>query len=262
MKIAILGSSGFLGNIIKSKFLEKYDVFPIDRGQLNLIDFNSVSSWLDSQTFDVIINCAISGGKQNVQQFNLIELQSNLSIFLNFYNNSHKFGKFVNIGSGAEFDKDLNIENAKEEEILLRAPTASYGYGKNLISRLCLEKRNFQTLRLFGCFHHTEPDFRLFKRFIADESITIENRKFDYISAEDFVSILEYSINNDLQFKDINCVYTEKFLLSEILSSFKPPTNVKPNPNNYTGDGSKLASLNLPLLGLKKSIEMYKKEIL
>lgn len=262
MKVAILGSSGFLGTIIKTKFTNKYQVIPITRKELDLLDFNSVSSWLDLNRPEVVINCATVGGREDADEFNYSEAKNNISIFLNFYNNSNKFGKFINIGSGAEFDKNQNIENAKEDEIFIKSPNGSYGYSKNLISRLCREKTNFYTLRLFGCFHHTEPQFRLFKKYNKNPNILIEDRKFDYISAEDFLIILEYSINNKLEFRDINCVYEQKISISEIIRNFNEPKNILLSSKNYTGDGSKLNSLNLPLLGLKASIEIYRKEII
>ena len=45
----------------------------------------------------------------------------------------------------SEFDKALNIENIKEEEILNRYPKDSYGYSKNVISRLILNKPTLNT---------------------------------------------------------------------------------------------------------------------
>jgi hypothetical protein len=115
-------------------------------------------------------------------------------------------------------------------------------------------------LRLFGCFDKSEPDFRLFKRFIKDEPLDLVDRQFDYFSAQDFCTVLEHYVNNKVFFKDVNCVYSEKLFISQILGNFKPVTIEKTSDCNYTGDNDRLELLDLPLLGLERSIKEYKSE--
>jgi nucleoside-diphosphate-sugar epimerase len=257
MKIAVLGSNGFLGNYICQNL--KHDVIPINRCNLNLNDFESVKQWLIDVSPDVIVNCATSGGKASLGETNYQDIQNNLSVFLNFFNNSQYVRKFINIGSGAEFDIDNNINQVKEAEILNVLPKDSYGYSKNIISRILLEKNNFYTLRLFGCFDKSEPDFRLFKKFLASSDFCLSDRQFDYISAEDFLLILDYFIVNNPKVRDINCVYPNKLYLSEILDKFNKEFKIlKTDLKNYTGNGDRLLSLNIPLKGLDYGIKKYK----
>lgn len=259
MKIAVLGGSGFIGSVIVNYFTSKnYQVLSVGRADVTLTDYDSVASWLKTNRPDAIINCATSGGKQRMGDALLSDVQNNVSLFLNFLHNSKYFDKFINIGSGAEFDWLTNIDLAKEEDIMRVYPLDGYGYSKNVIARLCLTHPKFYTVRLFGCFDSREPDFRLFKKFIRGEALTLSDRQFDYISSQDFNRVLEYHLNNHVVYKDINCVYEKKYYLSEILSNFRSVVIDTINEKNYTGDGSKLASLGIPLLGLEKSIKEYK----
>jgi dTDP-4-dehydrorhamnose reductase len=257
MKVAILGSSGFLGSYIFCN-LKDCIVFPVTRKTLDLTDSNQVRNWLLDKKPDVVINCATAGGKTKMGEVSLNELRNNLSVFLSFYNNSDLVPKFINIGSGSEFDVGKDINLAREQDLISSIPKETYGYSKNLISRMILEKENFYTLRLFGCFDRSEPEFRLFKKFLRNEITEIQDRQFDYFSARDFLKVLTYYIKESNLPKDINCVYQEKRSLSEILNKFNKPFKViGRNPLNYTGDGTKLAGLGICLDGLDKGIQDY-----
>ena len=171
--------------------------------------------------------------------------------------------RYINIGSGAEFDRRTSINNIKEQELVNATPLESYSFVKNTIARMCKDRTNFFTLRLFGCFDSSEPDFRLFKKFKTNKHIDIQDKYFDFISACDFATIVDYYIKNTGPY-DINCVYPQKFLLSEQLRTFAKfhvpdgiiSCKMEQGPA-YTGDGSRLQQLNLPLLGLEESIRRY-----
>jgi GDP-L-fucose synthase len=255
MKIAVLGANGFIGKVICKHFESQgYDVHALTRSNINLTDFTAVTNWLKTVQPDSVVNCA-TAMNTDVHDVVYADVQNNLSIFLNFYNNSKYFNKFINIGSGAEFDRTKNIESALETDILTIQPKDSYGYSKNLISRLALEHEKFYTLRLFGCFHYSEHNFRLFKRVANGETVRIIDKQFDYFSAQDFCTVLEYYVNNQVEYKDINCVYKEKLYLSQVLLKIRPVAIIGQDILNYTGNGDRLASLNLPLLGLEESIK-------
>jgi len=265
MKVAILGSNGFVGKSLHNLLQDKFNIIPVTRQTLNLTIFHEVDNWLKLESPDVIINCATAGGKQALskQEVNYNELQNNLAIFLNFYNSPYT-KKFINVGSGAEFEKTNNIENIDESKIFEIIPIDSYSYSKNLISRLVLEKSNFYTLRLFGCFGNLESEFRLFKRLSVVDNIDIVDRYFDYISITDFKLILEYYIRYQFLPKDMNCVYKAKFKLSEIVKHFINVHKLKTTVNivetsklNYTGSSYKLDNLGIFLEGLDSGIERY-----
>lgn len=259
MKIAILGANGFIGKYLCQYFDERdYEVLPVTRQTVNLEVYHEVNMWLEQHQPDVIVNCAISGGGARVNDINYTDVQRDLTIFLNFYNNP-QVRKYINIGSGAEFDKRQLIANAAEEDILSARPLESYGFTKNTIARMCKGKPNFYTLRLFGCFDKSEPDIRLFKRFLANKKLSVQDKYFDYISASDFAKIVEHYCKFNGLAKDVNCVYMQKYKLSELLYLLDPTANIVIDGHGlaYTGMGVKLADLGIELDGLEKGLRDY-----
>ena len=264
MKVAVLGASGFLGSYICNN-LRNHVVYPVSRRTLTLTDYTSVSGWIDLYQPDVVVNCATAGGKTRLSDCDYQDLQNNIAIFLNFYNLRHRFGKFINIGSGAEFDKSKSIDHAQESEILTSAPQDSYSLSKNIIARTCQMVDHFYTLRLFGVFDRSEPDFRLLKRCQQQTEITVQNTEFDMISASDFLRVLRHYIENDNLPQDINCVYQQKQDLESIVRRFASIHNNKlrievqipADQKNYTGDCTRLAHLAVELAGLDQGLEHY-----
>lgn len=264
-RVAVLGANGFVGSYICNN-LKNHIILPVSRKTCNLNDYSSVGSWLASYVPDIVINCATAGGKARMGDHSYIDLQNNLSLFLNFYNNSHRFSKFINIGSGAEFDKSTSINLAQESSILNCNPTDSYSLSKNIIARLCLEKENFYTLRLFGIFDQSEPDIRLLKKCSTQQTIIVNDCLFDMFSASDFLRVLNYYIDTERpKYQDINCVYDQKQNLESIVRRFASIHNndlaieviSTKEPKNYTGSGDRLKELGIDLLGLDAGLEHY-----
>lgn len=264
MNIAVLGANGFLGKYI-CHYLKNHVIYPVTRNICDLADYNQVSNWLDQHKVDVVINCATAGGKTRVDAQDYDDLQNNLKVFLNFYNQRHKFSKFINIGSGAEFDRRTSIDSVEECKLFSADPVDSYGLSKNIISRICAGDSKFYTLRLFGVFHRSEPEFRLLQKCLSQDSITIRDIEFDMISAEDFLTVLEYYITNNPTHRDINCVYATKQSLKSIVTKFASIHNstlditveAAGEVKNYTGNGNKLRDLGIKLAGLDIGLELY-----
>jgi GDP-L-fucose synthase len=264
MKVAVLGANGFVGSSIVNYLSKKYEVVPIKRDTIDLLNMVKVTHYLKDQMFDVVINAAAVMTDNNA----LHDTRNNLGLFMNFYNNSELFGKFINLGSGAEFDRTLDINESPEDLIFNRLPEDSYGFGQNIKSRLCHDKQNFFTLRLFNCFGPGEGSTRIFPKFISKQNEEVfeiqNNRYFDYFSISDLLKVIEHVILEDCVTKDINCVYSEKYKISEVLGMFCSANRLRPNfkvvsenSNNYTGRSLNLESLNIDLEGLKKGISNY-----
>lgn len=264
MKIAVLGAKGFVGSSLAQHFTEDNLVIPVTRETIDLLDGTAVREYLRASNFDVVINAAAVMTKPD----NIADTRNNLGIFMNFYNNSSYFGRFINLGSGAEFDRTQNINCASETDIFDVLPADSYGFGQNLKSRLCHDRDNFYTMRIFNCFGSGEIASRIFPKFLnknPSEVLQINNdRYFDYFSIQDLCTVAEHYVYGSNLPKDVNCVYQKKYKISEALRLFCQLQNIpediyvaSASENNYTGSGEVLSSLNLPLTGLEYGFKHY-----
>jgi GDP-L-fucose synthase len=266
LKILITGAGGFLGQLLV-KNLSHHDTHAVTRQQLNLADATSVAQHFAVSKYDVVLHCGAAGrNTPTAEDWNIVS--NNLASVLNLMTHRHCFDKLINIGTGAEFDISKDINNVQESEIFDHNPKHSYGLSKNIVARYLTEQPNCFTLRLFGCFDSSEDDRRLLKKFhsvVADgNQFELQDRNFDMISADDFVTIVDAVLNNTIQHQSINCVYAQKHRLSEILSVYcdkhgldKSLINVAGQGLNYTGDGNVLDQYKLNLLGLEKSLANY-----
>jgi GDP-L-fucose synthase len=258
-KILLLGANGYVGKYLSSVF----DVIPITRNDCNLTDIVVVKKLIKLYKPDIILNCAANVNLEK-SPFNYNHFIDNINIFFNLYSLKDDFGKLINFGSGAEFDRKTSIDNALEQDILRINPSDHYGLSKNIISNVCLTTENFYTLRLFGCLHHTEHPNKLFKKIVTNKNIILQDSYFDYIWMEDLFPIVNYFLHNSPEIKDINLVYNKKFLLSELINKFIAIHNLDAIVNyeksalNYTGSSVLIDSFNFPLNGIEYGLEKYK----
>ena len=260
MKIAVLGSRGFVGQNIVQHLKAHHQVIAVNRDNLDLSNFYEVRDFLSANNFDIVVNTAAVMTVTN----SLADARNNLGLFMNFFNNSTYFGKMINLGTGAEFDRTLDITSADEELIFERMPTDGYGWGQNIKSRLCYERNNFYTIRIFNCFGIGELASRIFPRILTNKPIEIQDRYFDYFSIQDLLTVVENAVENNWTCHDVNAVYPEKLMISEVVKQFYQLQNIEPNytitsprNNNYTGNGEKLQSLGIELQGLTQGLKNY-----
>lgn len=262
--VLLLGGTGLVGGYLSRILQEYYNVYAPTRQQLNLQDTNSVLELFNQKDYDIVINCAGSTNS-NLENYNAEVTNINLGIFTNLYAARNRFGKLINFGSGAEFDRRTSITSAVEEDIFVKQPVDHYGQSKNFAARICFNTENFYTLRLFGVFGATEPGHRLLKRIIANDTVELEDKYFDYYYIEDILPVVLYYINNTPKFKDLNLVYSNKILLSDFVKQFCDQYQLtqdhifipRTTQLNYTGSSNKIEQLNLPMLGIKEGIRRY-----
>jgi len=262
--VLILGSTGFIGKFLTESLRELYNIHSPDRNELDLTNTQSVVSYFSAKTFDVVINCAAKV-ESDLSHFDSSVVTANLLIFNNLYQVRNCYKRLINFGSGAEFDRTTNINEANEDQIFTAVPKDHYGLSKNIISRMITSTDNFYTLRLFGVFGSDEPQHRLLKKVKNNETVILQDRLFDYFYINDLLTVLDYFINHTPKYKDINVVYPEKITLSNFIEKFLTAHKV-PSKNiilsdtrglNYTGSAKKIQELNFNFIGIDQGLKDY-----
>lgn len=275
MNILVTGANGFIAsNLIKLLSINKnFNFFEGNRQNINLFSKNNIEKYLIEHKIDSVIHCAIEGGSR-LHTDDASMFYKNILIFenLNHFNSYYKL--FINISSGAEFDREKEIYNIKENEIFNNVPQDYYGLSKNIISKCLMNNKNSLNLRIFGCFYHNELNTRFIKsniiRYINKTPMIIHQDKFmDFIYFEDVYQVINhYLLNTNTLPYDINMSYVKKYKLTDItniinnLSDYKVDVKIE-NENissSYCGNGERLECLNLKLKGLELGIkECYHK---
>ena len=252
-RILITGASGFIGRNLAEQLSKSFDAVAPGRDELDLMDASAVEAYLKEQQFDVVAHCAGIGSSRQSKVNGLFE--NNFRMFKNIAGCNNFFGKMVQIGSGAEYDKSRPIVRVREEEFGKRVPQDEYGRYKHKCSKYIENNDGIICLRLFGCFGKYE-DYKT--RFISNAicrslfnlPITIANRNvvFSYLYVNDLARVLSHFIENKARHKFYNVVPDETADLLSIarkvneISGSNLPVIVK-NPcmgNEYSGDNSRL----------------------
>jgi dTDP-4-dehydrorhamnose reductase len=270
MKILITGGNGNLSKLIKKHLSNEYEFITPSRSELNVLNLKELENFLSKDSYDILIHTAISGGRRTKEE-NGDVTHNNLLMLENILLFSDKFKMIINFDSGAIYDRRSDILNRKEEDLLM-VPTDYYGFSKYLIYKRSLQHNNMYNLRIFNIFHSNEENDRFVKAcFLSKQNnkpITIfEDKYFDFVYEDDFVKIIKHYIDNfksqNKLEKTINICYEEKYKLSDVAKlivgdeEHKIQILNKDLNKNYSGDGTKLKALNLPLIGLMKSLELY-----
>ena len=234
MDILVTGSNGFLARNILNKF-KKYNITTVSRNDLDLTNKKQVDNFFQKNYFDVVINTAIVGGRRSIQD-NKDIFYDNVLISMNIAENRSSYKKLIHFGSGAELDRSKEIDES-HNEIQNLLPTDPYGFSKNVIARLFKDYDNFYNLRLFNVFADNEEKNRMIvsniDNYIYHKPIVIhQDRYMDFIYIDDFLKILDIYINNQNLPNTIDCVYKNKYKLSDIahiinsLSNYKVDINI------------------------------------
>jgi GDP-L-fucose synthase len=265
-KILITGANGFIGGYLRDHLSKQHQVYAPGRSLLDLTNYHSVNTFFDTNEVDVVVHCALIG-RNNTNSVDDSLAIGNMNMFTNLYRNKHKFKMLINMGTGNEFDTTVNNNNAAESTLFGRMPIASYGYAKNMIARCINDTDNMYNMRLFGVFGNREAAPRFFKRLknATDNFHIFQDCYFDFFWVEDLFPIVDRIIKGDMPYRDFNCTYTEKYLMSELAYKFAEIHNIDRNLIkvdarslvNFSGSSNKLDHLCLNLQGLEAGFRSY-----
>ncbi|MDX1809606.1 MAG: GDP-L-fucose synthase [Sulfurospirillaceae bacterium] len=143
LKILITGSNGMVGkNIATYPKGSQYLLLTPSSSELNLLDKNSVDTYMKSNNPDIVIHCAgIVGGIQANMAHPVKFLVENTQMGLNIIMSAHESGvkKFINMSSSCMYPREA--KNPLAEELILKGelePTnEGYAIAKITSTRLC-----------------------------------------------------------------------------------------------------------------------------
>jgi UDP-glucose 4-epimerase len=270
MKILLTGGSGFIGKYLRSHLEQNHEVISPSSKELNLTNRESVLDFFKGRHFDAVIHSAVVGRELVNSTLDHIS-PTIILMFLNLLENKDHYGKFINLGSGAEFGLDQSIDCAKEDLIFERNPRESYGLGKNIVARTMRKFPNFYNLRIFSCIDPSETEKRLVTRFKEFSDLgnvfEIENNRYvDFISLRDLAIVVEAVLDNVITDTDINVVYQKKLTVADLLYKYCKVNKIDPSlikiasnsEKNYTGNGDKLEKFGIQLEGIEPTLQRYK----
>lgn len=161
MKILLTGSSGLVGrNVLESPLSKKYELLTPSHKELDLLDKDAVSDYLEKNRPDLVIHAAgVVGGIAANNRQPLKFLIENLDMGRNIIYGAYRAGvkKFINLGSSCMYPR--NHETPLIEEMILTGelePTnEGYALAKIACARMCSyitrENPEYQYKTLIPC---------------------------------------------------------------------------------------------------------------
>ena len=221
IKILLTGGSGFIGRNIIEQRENIYDIIAPSHKELDLFNTEEVDKFFKNNNIDIVLHCASIGGLRSNLNLDGV-IRNNLRIFFNIVRNKNKFGKMINLGSGAEYDKSKDIKKIAETDFDSSIPNDDYGFYKYICSKYIENASNIYCLRLFGIFGKYE-DYKvkfisnLICKYILKQPLKmVQDAYFDYIDIDDFIKILDYFIIKTPQYKSYNIGTGKRTSLSSI----------------------------------------------
>lgn len=247
MNVLITGGNGYIANSLNIA-LSNYKITTITRKDFDLTNKELVDKWFKGRHFDVVIHTATVGGSRLKKDSSDV-LYNNLKMAYNLLDNKQHFDKFIQFGSGAEHAQ----------------PNSPYGLSKRVIHDIIKQYPNFYNLRIYGVFDSNEISTRFIRNsitnYINHKPIIIYKDKFmDFIHMKDLANIVKSCIIGKLDGGEYNCVYKNKYKLSDIatlintLSDYSVDIIIKNSglDTAYIGDYQSSSSTSV---GIKKGIQ-------
>ena len=253
MQTALLtGQTGFVGKNVRDMLAENFDLLAPGRSELDLRNAESVEQYFDSHHVDVVFHCANPNPVKNTLDSNEHFMEDCMRIFLNLYRCRHKYGKMIYLGSGAEYNKTMEIQNISEEDAFRSPPPDPYGLSKYAMNMMADQSDNVINLCLFACYgpwdHASKFITHCIRCCLRNEPITIrQDCRFDYIHVSDLGRMMVWLGQNEPKHHMYNVSGCQHVLLSEIAEEVRrqmgmeePVRILNPGFNReYTANGAR-----------------------
>ncbi|MDA9688793.1 NAD-dependent epimerase/dehydratase family protein [Betaproteobacteria bacterium] len=194
----LLGSGGFIGSNLKRSISRVADItLRCPRSwELDLTDRSAVKAYFQEFKPDVLINAAI---KVDTIGENI---QSVTNLLAALTPDTH----FIQIGSGAEYDRFNCPKNVSEAYWGKHVPGDVYGISK-YVSTLLLDRHlgsGYLNLRVFGIFGSGEESRRLIpsltNQAVREKTAQIkQDGLFSYVSVNDLAKFIVFWINSNVK---------------------------------------------------------------
>jgi UDP-glucose 4-epimerase len=268
--ILITGSSGFIGKNIAESLRSQFTLLTPSHKELNLLSQSDVHNFFLKNDIETVIHCANFGGTRKTLATGET-IEKNTRMFFNLTENQARYTKLINLGSGAEYNKNRNLQNVSETEFGKNIPRDEYGFSKYIISKYIEKTENMYCLRLFGIFGKYEDyEFKFISNAIVKNllhmPITIrQNVGFSWLYIEDFLKVLNYFLIHDPKYPSYNITPVSPMDLVSIAqlinshSEFKSEICVENEGLNleYSGNNARLIKEvgNFPFTPMKSGIK-------
>lgn len=272
-KILFTGGTGFVGKNVLPILRENHRVIAPTRQELDLNNSQAVKNYVINGEFDLIIHSANPNPVKNCVYDNSDNMfEDCMRIFMNFYNVRDYYDRMLYLGSGAEFDKTIDMKTINEKEVHRSMPKDVYGCTKFIMNELSQHSENVYNLRLFACYgpydHESKFITHVIRCCLEHEDITIrQNCYFDYLHVYDLAKIMLCFIEaKHLKYHDYNIASGTKFTLLEIAKMVREQMNSSSKiiilnegwNKEYTADIGRITdefNINSQFLDLSKGIE-------
>ena len=253
--VLVTGGTGFIGRNICPQIDKICNMFAPNRKELNLLDEREVYDYISYNNIQIVINLANPNPVKNTLDNADKMFEDSIRIFLNLYRAQDIYEKMYTFGSGAEYDKSLDIVQITEEEENRSLPHDSYGLAKYTINQIICNSPKQCNLRIFGCYGPTDHESKFITHAIRccmnEEVITIrQDCYFDYMHVNDVAKVIEYFIYHNPKYHSYNVCSGTRILLSDIANIVRTQMNSKSKilllkdglNKEYTGSNKRLLS--------------------
>jgi UDP-glucose 4-epimerase len=208
--ILITGGSGFIGRKLTERLGADHVVSAPGRAELDLLDPDAVRAYLRGGVFDVVVHAATWDATVTSQRSPELVLENNLRMFHHLTRDRDVFGRLINLGSGAEYDRGRDLDRVTETAFGEAVPSDQYGFSKYLARMFCEATPRFVNLSLFGVFGPGE-DWRL--RYLSNAcchalaGLPIEvgrDAAFDYLPVGDVAEAVAWVAGHEVEARSYN----------------------------------------------------------